>query len=46
MGSSERDLKRTCPGATVKNGLSITGSAAASAKEAVRRWLDSNGLLK
>jgi flavodoxin len=46
MGSSERDLKRTCPGATVKNGLPITGSAAASAKEAVRRWLDSNGLLK
>jgi flavodoxin len=46
MGSSERDLKRICPGATVKNGLSITGSAAASAKEAVRRWLDSIGLLK
>jgi hypothetical protein len=30
MGSSEREIKKTCPGADVKKGLPITGSAAAS----------------
>ena len=45
MGASERDLKKACPGATVKSGLSITGSAAADSRESVRRWLSSNGLL-
>ena len=45
MGGSERDIKRTCPGAVVKSGLPITGSAAASAKGSVQRWLKTNGLL-
>ena len=45
MGGSERDIRQTCPGATVKGGLSITGSAAASSKDTVRRWLSANGLL-
>ena len=45
MGGSERDIKRTCPGAVVKSGLPITGSSAANSKEAVRRWLSANGLL-
>jgi len=45
MGGSERDIKRTCPGATVKSGLSITGSSAANSKGAVQRWLSANGLL-
>lgn len=45
MGSSERDIRRACPGATVKSGLSVTGSAAANSKEAVSRWLSANGLL-
>lgn len=45
MGGSERDLRRTCPGANVKSGLSITGSSAADSKESVRRWLSANGLL-
>ena len=45
MGGSERDIKRTCPGATVKSGLSVTGSGAATAKGAVQRWLSANGLL-
>ena len=45
MGGSERDIKRTCPGATVKSGLSITGSSAANAEDSLRRWLASNGLL-
>ena len=45
MGSSERDIKRTCPGATVKSGLPITGSNAANSKSSVQRWLKSNGLM-
>ena len=45
MGGSERDLKRTCPGALVKPGLSITGSAAAASEGSLRRWLSANGLL-
>ncbi len=45
MGGSERDIKKTCPGATVKAGLSITGSHAANAKESVQKWLSANGLM-
>ena len=45
MGGSERDIKRTCPGAVVKSGLPITGSSAADARETVQRWLPANGLL-
>ena len=45
MGGSERDIKRTCPGALVKPGLSITGSAAAASEGSLRRWLSANSLL-
>ena len=45
MGSSERDIKKTCPGAVVRAGLAITGSQAANAKTSVRKWLSVNGLL-
>ena len=45
MGSSERDIKKTCPGAEVRAGLSVTGSRAADSKESVRKWLSANGLL-
>ena len=45
MGGSERDIKKTCPGATVKTGLSVTGSQAANAKASVQKWLSANGLL-
>ncbi len=45
MGGSERDIQKTCPGATVKGGLPITGSAAANARTSVQRWLQANGLL-
>ena len=45
MGSSEREIKKTCPGAVVKKGLPITGSAAASSKSSVERWLKANGLM-
>ena len=45
MGSSERDIKKTCPGAEVKRGLAITGSAAAGSKSSVERWFKANGLM-
>ncbi len=45
MGGSERDIKKTCPGADVKKGLPITGSEAANSKTAVQKWLGANGLL-
>ena len=45
MGGSERDIRRTCPGADVKSGLSITGSQASGSKGQVQRWLSANGLL-
>ena len=45
MGGSERDIRRACPGATVKKGLSITGSQAANSAGSVRKWLASNGLM-
>ncbi len=45
MGSSERDIKKACPGAVVKNGLPVTGSQAANARASVQRWLSANRLL-
>lgn len=45
MGGSERDIRKTCPGADVKNGLPITGSQAANSKTSVQKWLNTNGLL-
>ena len=39
------EIKRTCSGATVKKGLSITGSQAANSKSSLQRWLKANGLL-
>ncbi len=45
MGSSEREIRRLCPGADVKCGLPVTGSQAANAGPAVRKWLSANGVL-
>ena len=45
MGGSERDIKRVCPGAEVKKGLSVTGSQAANSKSSVQKWLSANGLM-
>ena len=45
MGSSERDIKKYAPGADVKKGLSVTGSAAANAGTNVKAWLSKNGLV-
>ena len=45
MGSSEREIKKTCPSTAVKKGLPITGSAAAGSKSSMERWLKANGLI-
>ena len=45
MGGSERDIKKACPGAEVKRGLSVTGSEAANAAGRVKKWLAANGLM-
>lgn len=39
MGSSERDLKKLCKGATVEKGLSIHGAEAANSRKAVEAWV-------
>ncbi len=44
MGGSEHDIKKACPGALVKSGLSITGSDAAGSGKRVKQWLSANGL--
>ncbi len=44
MGRSESDLKKMLSGAKVKKGLSITGSRAADAAGAVKKWLSANGM--
>ena len=45
MGSSEREIKKTCPGADVKRGLPVTGSTAANSNSSVERWLKANGMV-
>ena len=44
LSGSERDIKKACPGAIVKSGLSITGSNAAGSGNKVKKWLSANGL--
>lgn len=39
MGSSERDLKKACPGAAVEKGLSIHGAEAAGSRAQVEAWV-------
>lgn len=38
MGSSERDLKNLCNGATVKAGLSVHGAEAENSESKVAAW--------
>ena len=45
LGGSERDIKKTCPGAGVNPGLPISGSSAADAEADVKKWLSAHGLL-
>ena len=39
------DVRRLAPGADVKKGLSILGSAAADARPQAERWLKANGVI-
>lgn len=39
LGRSETDIKRLCPGATVKSGLAIHGADLKKAESAIRNWL-------
>lgn len=39
MGQSEDDIRKICPGAIVKNGLSVHGAEAADAGPAIKEWL-------
>lgn len=39
MGSSERDIRRLCPNATVKPGLAIRGGSVKSAAGVVKSWI-------
>lgn len=39
MGRSEGDIRRLCPGATVKSGLPLHGGSVRNAKPALEKWL-------
>lgn len=39
MGRSETDVKRLCPGATIKKGLALHGGSVKSAKADIEKWL-------
>lgn len=39
MGRSEADIKRLCPGASVKKGLALHGGSVQRAKPEIERWL-------
>ena len=45
MGASESDIRKLCPGADVKRGLSINGSSANKADAQIKSWLKFNGLM-
>ena len=43
MGTSEKDLKRLCPNATITKGLAIHGTNACKAEESVKHWIQDGG---
>ena len=45
MGSSEKDVRKLCPGAAVLSGLAIHGAEAAQAKGKVEAWLKESSLM-
>jgi flavodoxin len=45
LGSSESDIRKLCPKATVLPGLAVRGSAVKTASAEVENWLKRNGLL-
>ena len=40
MGSSERDIKRLCPGARLERGLAIRGGSVDKAEKEIKKWID------
>ena len=40
FGSSQRDLKKLCQGADIKNGLSIPGATVYDVKDTVKAWVN------
>ena len=45
MGSSEGDIKKLCPGASIRKGLSLSGSRVNSSDSQIENWLKENGLM-
>ena len=45
MGSSEKDIRKTCGGAKLSKGLSLTGSSVQSSKPKIEKWLKENKLI-
>ena len=45
MGSSEGDIKKLCPGANLRKGLSLSGSRVNSSDSQIESWLKENGLM-
>ena len=45
MGSSESDIRKLCPGASVKRGLPLHGSSVDRADTQIEGWIKSNGLM-
>lgn len=39
MGSSEKDIKRLCPGVKLEGGLAIRGEGVKNSEPEIRRWL-------
>ena len=40
FGSSQKDLKKLCQGADIKNGLSIPGASVYDVKDTVKAWIN------
>lgn len=40
MGSSEADIRKSCPGAVVEKGLAIHGGSVGRAEPEIKKWLD------
>lgn len=46
MGSSEKDITSLCSGATLLEGLAVSGSSAMSSQAEVENWINNSGILK
>lgn len=44
LARSVSDIKKLCPSAQIEEGLSVKGSNAGECDEAVRQWLENNGV--